>query len=525
MGIDPIDDALQFVESKNIPVLSGMAHDLRQAWEVWRKPPVDPGPFYAQVENLKQLQAQARSLADELNASRITLRTQWTGRMADVYLGPGVTAFQIEHDMEPSDNSVSFHHWQMLSGMSNNLAYNVGAHRALGDKLKKVQGLHDTLDIQIKVAAAGLMLMVGEDVVPVVGEAADVLEAGPEAADIGAAVDTSTTIGETLVEETTEADVEADIETEGITIPMLDTYTIALALVLMGVSVLALSLAFLAAGSATNSAVTRVTQAVPGVNPQDVQELLNAGFTADEIIQLLNAGYTIDQIKALLKAGLSVSDIMALFRGGMTYTDVENLIAHMRATPDESVAAIEAILETYGAKNGADILFSLSQVLNELMTNPNFATDPRIIPGFQQIVTDILSNSSKTKGALFALLVMLGHLNDVSFVEDIRANGREAVDIVLKDGSVMECKDYDLLSWWYTNNWDKTLAKLELQVEYDLKTYTGNVYVTFDSLNLPDPLSPDQVTRVQEIIHDLEEIDPRIRVIFEPPRPDLPQFP
>lgn len=525
MGMDPIDDVLQFIESKHIPVLSGLAHDLRQAWETWRKTPVDPTPFFAQTENLKQLQAQARSLADELNTSRITLRAQWSGHMADVYLGPSVTPFEVEHDMEPNDTSVSFHHWQTLFSLSNNLAYNVGAHRALADKLKKIQSLHDTLNTQIKIAGAGLAVMVAEDAAPGLGELADAAEAPAEGAEIGAAVETSATIEETIVEETTEEEIQTEIETEGVPLPVLDTYTIALAMVVVGVGILSISLAFLAAGTITNSAVTRVTQAVPGVNPQDVQELLDAGFTADELIQLLNAGYTIDQIKALLKQGLTVHDIMALFRGGMNYTDVANLIAYLRTTPEASVAAIEDILDTYGDKNGGDILFSLSQVLNHLMTNPAFSTDPRIIPGFQQVVTDILSNSSKTKGALFALLVMMTHLNDISFVEDIRANGREAVDIVLKDGSVMECKDYDLLSWWYTNNWEKTLAKLEGQVEYDLRTYSGEVFVTFDSLNLPDPLSPDQAARIEEIIHDLEEIDPRVKVIFEPPRTDLPPFP
>jgi len=230
-----------------------------------------------------------------------------------------------------------------------------------------------------------------------------------------------------------------------------------------------------------------------------------------------------ETIRELLMAGFSPDQIRALFAAGLTDKDIENLIKYLRSTPEQSLEALLQILEDYGNKDGADIIMSLSQVLNQLMTNPNFSTDPKIVSGFQQVVTDILSNSSKTSGALFALMVMLDNLPNISMVEDVRPNGREGVDIVLKNGDVIECKNYNLLSNYYRYNWADVLSKLRAQLTYDVGAYPGTVDVCFNSLDFPQPLSADDLQLLRNDIQSIEQIAPgRIIVTFDPPVPGLP---
>src|SRR5690242_17903198 len=99
MGLDWIDDILQ--KAEGIPGLGGFAHDLRFAYEIWRVDPPDPKPVQTQHDTLDTLHTRAVGLRTSFSDALYQLQSNWTGNEASYYFGPQVTAFQIEHDMEP----------------------------------------------------------------------------------------------------------------------------------------------------------------------------------------------------------------------------------------------------------------------------------------------------------------------------------------------------------------------------------------------------------------------------------------
>lgn len=164
MGIDWIDDILQ--KAEGWPLVGGAVHQLRFAYEIWRETPADPGPVNAQGQSLGDLYTTAVGLRDALNESLVALSQTWEGDAATAYLGPTVTAFQVEHDMEPTTTGTGYQLWQNLAGITDLLNYNSGAHNTIGQHLQKIQDLHGTLDFQVKLGAGTLLAMAATIEIP-----------------------------------------------------------------------------------------------------------------------------------------------------------------------------------------------------------------------------------------------------------------------------------------------------------------------------------------------------------------------
>ncbi|GEM_PF-2864865 len=163
MGLDWIDDLLQ--KAEGLPLVGGIAHDLRFAYEIMRVDPPDPKTVQPQIDNLAGYHTKASQLLSAYNDGLLTLRQKWTGDVADFYFGPQVTAFQIEHDMEPSTVGAGYQLWNRFSQLTDVLDYNRAAHQSAHDTLVQLVALQSDLETEVTESAVLLAADV-EELVP-----------------------------------------------------------------------------------------------------------------------------------------------------------------------------------------------------------------------------------------------------------------------------------------------------------------------------------------------------------------------
>jgi AraC-like DNA-binding protein len=164
MGLDWIDDLLQ--KAEGLPVLGGIAHDLRFAYEILRAGSPDPKPVQTQINTLESLHTRAANLLTSFNESLLTLRQSWTGEVADYYFGPQVTAFEIEHDMEPTTTGAGYQLWNRLNQLTATLEYTHAAHQKAYDVLGQLVTLQEELDTDVIESATLLGADVAEAAIP-----------------------------------------------------------------------------------------------------------------------------------------------------------------------------------------------------------------------------------------------------------------------------------------------------------------------------------------------------------------------
>lgn len=160
MGLDWIDDLLQ--KAEGLPLVGGIAHDLRFAYEIMRVDPPDPKTVQPQIDSLAGHHTKASQLLSAYNDSLLTLRQSWTGDVADYYFGPQVTAFQIEHDMEPSTVGAGYQLWNRFSQVTDVLDYSRAAHQSAHDTLVELVGLQSELETEVTESAVLLAADVEE---------------------------------------------------------------------------------------------------------------------------------------------------------------------------------------------------------------------------------------------------------------------------------------------------------------------------------------------------------------------------
>lgn len=193
MALDWIDEILQ--KAEGLPVLGGLAHQLRFAYEIWRVDPPDPKPVQTQHDTLENLHTRALGLRTSFSDALYQLRPSWTGNEASYYFGPQVTAFQVEHDLEPPATGAGYLLWNRLNQLTDALEYNRAAHQQAHDTLVQIQNLHGDLQTQVYEAAGLLVADVAEAATPG-AEELDLLTGPLTAERVGTAVET----GEKVVE-------------------------------------------------------------------------------------------------------------------------------------------------------------------------------------------------------------------------------------------------------------------------------------------------------------------------------------
>lgn len=404
MGFDQwIEDTL--AQAEGIPALGGFAHDLRTAYIIWRDDPVDPQVVHRQANNIDDLRKQGDDLVREFNDSLIALRPHWQsdpGGMAYKYLGPEVTAFQIEHDLEPvrsaSNPETGWQLWQGLKDLTALLEYNGAAHHAAGDKLDKIVSLHNQLGDDVRNAVINLGAMVALAFVPG-PDLLDIPDAAVEADMVGTTLEAGYEV-KTAVEITKDA---AEIETTikaSLTIQQLIAAGVAIGTALVGITLLAIVGISHLVGSNGNSAtnlgpynqsdVDKLYQELGEkykISREDIERLLAEGFTPDEIRALVKAGYSPAKIKILMDAGLTHQQIVDAQKFGFKpdilvafakrtapadfvsiMTDILKDFNYTSPNPDPAIAAQDTAAHRFQAQVARDLLATLLNYEDDQVT-------------------------------------------------------------------------------------------------------------------------------------------------------------
>lgn len=423
MGIDWIDDILQ--KAEGLPVLGGIAHDLRFAYEIWRIDPPDPKPVHNQANTLDNLQSRANTLLSSFNDSLLTLRQNWTGDVADYYFGPQVTAFQIEHDMEPSSTGAGYLLWNRFNQVTALLDYNRAAHQSAHDTLVQIQNLHGDLQSQVYEAAGLLVADVATSATPGLEEF-DLLDVPLTIERTDEAVQTAQEV-EKVGEAVKDAEeIEKTIQT-GITIAQIAKIVGAIGAI-VGVALLAF-LTHSNGSSPTNSAAPPKT--ISTLTDDEIRHLAQEFGVSEQTIRDLikeHPNWTLEQLLlALFTGNPTYAKKMGELRAyGLTLQDVEYLLGQ-GFTPQQIYELLQSWKQLnkgiYIGKGGKQYnAGTLRELLDEL-ENPN--TDPTNKLGAWRLLSAIMQVGPSNVSAIEV------YVNGVN-------NKAGDIDIVLKNGDLIE---------------------------------------------------------------------------------------
>ncbi|GEM_PF-2765249 len=162
-----VDDALEHLEQICPNDLKPAVETLRQGWDFVVGYYPDPAVLRSQRDNLSDLRDRGQQLLSQYTDSVLKLQQTWQGDLAAKYLPPQVTGFQIEHDMEPTDNSFSTQLSNNLLVLVRSLDHNQGTHNHWADQFEGMRSKqNDARGTIIAVAA----INVGTDWIPIWGE-------------------------------------------------------------------------------------------------------------------------------------------------------------------------------------------------------------------------------------------------------------------------------------------------------------------------------------------------------------------
>jgi hypothetical protein len=180
------------------------------------------------------------------------------------------------------------------------------------------------------------------------------------------------------------------------------------------------------------------TPVIPPVNLNQEQSLkkLEKEFPdvpPDVIAWLLAQGLTEQQIRNILKK---------LVAGGMSRLQIQQFFDKISSIGLDNDQIAKFL------KNHADDIPKIWQMYSQVSN----------ISGIDLVLYDI-ANGSKTnyKGSFFQLQWLVAHKDIVASVEAVDANNKQAADIILKDGTVIDVKSYD---WKSQKSLDDLLKKI-----------------------------------------------------------------
>lgn len=459
MGIDWIDDLLQ--KAEGLPILGGIAHDLRFAYEIWRIDPPDPRPVQNQATNLDDLHTRANTLLTTFNENLLTLQQNWTGAVADYYFGPQATEFEVEHDMEPATTGVGYLLWNRFNQFTAVLEYNRAAHQSAHDTLVKIQGIHGDLQTQVY-ESAGLL---GADV-------ALAATPGAEEADLGTVPATAAKAGEAAqtarsLEEEAQLTEDAEEVEKGIQIgKRIVQITLLVGLVgTIGTIVGVALLRFLSPHSSnpTNAVPISPNIQIGTLTPQEIQELLRQlkkkGITQQDIqtLQRLHPNWTVAKLLEVLGILGQIRNLNQPIPPGMD-PNIDLTLATYLSDEGLTPQQVQDLLNRFGLDRLRAFAAALQSALQTQAANtPQFKYfielwNARNIPGIDGVLNDAVGVTPGTidfQGALYEIWWIGEHASKIKEVQIyVRStlNGQvvKGPDVLMDDGTVVQLKAY---SW------------------------------------------------------------------------------
>ncbi len=167
-----VDDALNQLEQW-FPDLKDPIETLRQGWDFVTGYYPDPAVLRTQRDTLSELHDRGQQLLSQYTESILSLQQSWQGNLANFYLPPSVTAFQVEHDMEPPDHSVSTRLSNNLLSLVQAFDHNSGTHGHWANQFDSIRGKQTDARVSIVACVGGVAVT---SFIPVAGEAGDAAE-------------------------------------------------------------------------------------------------------------------------------------------------------------------------------------------------------------------------------------------------------------------------------------------------------------------------------------------------------------
>ncbi|GCE30122.1 hypothetical protein KDA_56060 [Dictyobacter alpinus] len=191
-----------------------------------------------------------------------------------------------------------------------------------------------------------------------------------------------------------------------------------------------------------------------------------------------------DFIKMLIKKGLSDAQIREILVGftGKKLPDVpltpdqKTMVETLKTTfPDADPAFLAALIGSGLSLEQASNL--LANHRQEVPYLTQLYAQLANIPGIEKVLRDMGVQDSKYAGSTYQMLWVLAHLaahkDNILRVEDHDAGGKSAADVVLKNGDVIDLKNYGWYKGYYkkTSNIKRTIKEFEEQVLRYKKLY------------------------------------------------------
>ncbi len=512
MDLASINSTLQ--DAENIPVLRGIVHDLRKAVQIMTEIPVDPDVFDRQATNLDHLVKEGISLSNDLNAivTKLSAENTWQGTAADEYLGPeGVRGPQNGGGGAGGYMNRNLH--QALGA----LAANRISHQKSADFCRQVNALQIALWGEVVVAVIGVAAIVAATA-SLVAAPTDLISVPAVAADTAVASGTAGTIA-TMTATGGELTGELAVVVAQAEASLSAAYA-AMAVIKISAAVLCVDIGLAVFEIARDDSYgldyptpldmgkkkpNKLPLPPARVYPPNIKTdteratydylMANYGLeVANEYALSLIVPYEVDQAKlreyfAILNKwkGVPFIDVAVMMKAGLTPAQIDSLIERYRW---QTHTQLDVLTQR------PDAAYILQQ-LAEYVQAPYFTTF-----GIDQIVDDLVNGSpSSYDGALYQLKVMqyVGGSATISHVEPTVPSTKvprvvRGPDIVLKDGTVIQCKSYDWCRYYSARTLQWAIESLKKNIEADEARYPGSVNYYFDSSSeCPMPLAVEQL--------------------------------
>ncbi|HMQ29201.1 MAG TPA: hypothetical protein PKD53_00675 [Chloroflexaceae bacterium] len=196
------------------------------------------------------------------------------------------------------------------------------------------------------------------------------------------------------------------------------------------------------------------------------------------IAKRLPKGKTRDYLAELIeKAAKNPDDLKRLVDFGVALSKHQDILEKLIANPKVMRAALEGgsefveLLAKYG-----DEAFDAAQILGKHAPNVIKQYDEIAhLPGSDRILKDLQVGGTITSGAVGEIRYFRSIKDDVAEVALRSSDGQKAADAVLKDGTIIDVKNWDFQRDFYQNpaSLDKAIDKLLDQVDLRRAQYPG----------------------------------------------------
>jgi hypothetical protein len=238
------------------------------------------------------------------------------------------------------------------------------------------------------------------------------------------------------------------------------------------------------------------------INPvPSAEDAPNAILGALKVVaKRLPAGEARDALAALVEKAIKNPDEMArLAKLSASFAEHTDVLAKLMENPRAMMAAIEGGSETVTlmARYGDDAIKAADLLGKHAPDYLKYCDDLADVPGVQNLLKDLAAGDTTTFGAMGELYYFQSIKGDLAEVGLKGADGKKAADAILKDGTVVDVKNWNFDSFPFTSEGgiNNKLRQIESQVER-YKSLYGEAKIRYVFTMPLDDIPPQFISRL-----------------------------